>query len=69
MIRVLGLAHAGHRERHADQAEEHKARRQAIEAVIERLDQLAAERHLSDDIILPLRVPSPRPAETHRAEE
>src|SRR5207302_4506819 len=39
VIRVLGLAHAGRRERHADRTEEHEARRQAIETVIRRLDE------------------------------
>ena len=54
VIRALGLAHAGRRERHADRAEEHEARRQAIEAAIERLDQLRAERDLSEDFVHPL---------------
>ena len=40
VIRALGLAHAGRRERHTDRAEEYEARRQAIEAATERLDQL-----------------------------
>ena len=52
---VLGLAHAGRRERHADRAEEHEARRQAIEAAMGRLDQLRAERDLSEDVVHPLR--------------
>jgi len=55
VIRTLGLANAGRRERHADRAEEFKARRQAIEAAIERLGQLAAERKLPEDIIAPIR--------------
>jgi hypothetical protein len=55
VIRALGLAHAGRRERHTDRAEEYEARRQAIEAATERLDQLRAERHLSEDIVQPLR--------------
>ena len=55
VIRSLGLAHAGRRERHADRDEEFAARRLAIEAAIERLDQLASERQLSDDIVRPLR--------------
>jgi CPA1 family monovalent cation:H+ antiporter len=55
VVRWLGLAHAGRRERHADRAEEFKARRQAIEAAIERLDQLAAERELPEGILRPLR--------------
>ena len=55
VIRALGLANAGRRERHADRDEEFVARRRAIEAAIERLDQLAAERQLPDDIVRPLR--------------
>ena len=55
VIRWLGLANAGRRERHADREEEFVARRLAIEAAIERLDRLAAERQLSDDIVRPLR--------------
>jgi monovalent cation/hydrogen antiporter len=51
----LGLARAGRRERNADRAEEFKARRQAIETAIERLDQLAEERELPEDIVRPLR--------------
>jgi hypothetical protein len=55
VIRALGLANAGRRERHADRAEEYKARRQAIEAAIEQLDQLAAEHEVSEDVVKPLR--------------
>jgi monovalent cation/hydrogen antiporter len=55
VIRALGLAHAGRLERHADRVEEHKARRQGIEAAIERLEQLISERNLSEDIVRPLR--------------
>ncbi len=51
VIRALGLAHAGSRERHANLIEEQQARRRAIEVVIARLDQLAVERDLSEDII------------------
>ena len=56
VIRALGLANAGRREHHADRAEEFSARRLAIEAAIKRLDQLAAERGLSADIVQPLRM-------------
>jgi monovalent cation/hydrogen antiporter len=56
VVRWLGLARAGRRERYADRVEEYKARRQAIEAAIERLDHLAVERKLPDDIVRPLRV-------------
>jgi CPA1 family monovalent cation:H+ antiporter len=55
VIRALGLARAGEREQRADRAEEHAARRQAIKAVIERLEQLKTERDLPDDIVGPLR--------------
>jgi NhaP-type Na+/H+ or K+/H+ antiporter len=55
VIRWLGLANAGRRERHADRAEEFVARRLAIEAAVVRLGQLAAERQLSEDFVRPLR--------------
>ncbi len=47
VIRALGLANAGRRERHADRVEEFAARRQAIEAASQRLDELIAQRKLS----------------------
>src|SRR5262249_27913336 len=55
VIRALGLAHAGRRERDADKSEELQARLKAIEAVIARLETLASERALSGEIIRPLR--------------
>jgi CPA1 family monovalent cation:H+ antiporter len=55
VIRALGLAHAGRRERKVNRTEELKARGQAIEAVIERLNQLSAERDLADEVVRPLR--------------
>ena len=55
VIRVLGLANAGERELQTDRTEERLARRHAIEAAIERLDQLAAERGLPDDVVRRLR--------------
>jgi monovalent cation/hydrogen antiporter len=55
VIRALGLANAGRRERHADRIEEFAARRQAIEAARRRLDELGAERDLPEDIVRPLR--------------
>jgi Na+/H+ antiporter len=55
IIRALGLANAGRRELHADRIEERRARQRAAEAAIERFDQLAAERDLSEDIVKPLR--------------
>ncbi len=55
VIRALGLAHAGGLERHADTIEEYVARRRGIEAAIERLDELASERNLIEDVVQPLR--------------
>ena len=55
VIHALGLAHAGRRERRRAKAEEHAARRHAIEAAIARLDELATERALPDGVIIPLR--------------
>jgi CPA1 family monovalent cation:H+ antiporter len=55
VIRLLGLAHAGRRERHTDLVEEYEARRRAIEAVIARLNQLKSERGLADEVVEPLR--------------
>lgn len=55
VIRVLGLANAGERELHADKTEELLARRCAIEAALECLDRLAAERRLPDDLVQRLR--------------
>ncbi|WP_407341101.1 Na+/H+ antiporter [Methylocapsa polymorpha] len=55
VIRALGLAHAGRRERHSARAEEDKVRRQAIEAALERLDQIAAERNLAESVVQRLR--------------
>jgi Na+/H+ antiporter len=55
VIRALGLAHAGRRERHAARIEEADARRQAIEAAGRRLDQLIDERHLSEGVVQAVR--------------
>ena len=55
VIRALGLANAGRREHHSDRVEEFAARRQAIEAAIQTLDELVAQRELSEDIVRPLR--------------
>ena len=48
VTRALGLANAGQREREDERREEYKVRRRAIEAAIERLDALAAERELPE---------------------
>jgi monovalent cation/hydrogen antiporter len=55
VVRALGIAHAGRRERRADRIEEFVARRKAIEAAGQRLDELIGERDLSDDLVRPLR--------------
>jgi CPA1 family monovalent cation:H+ antiporter len=55
VIRWLGLAHAGRREHRADRVEEFNARRHAVELVIERLEQLAKERRLPEEVVGPLR--------------
>ena len=55
VIRALGLANTGRRERHTDRVEEFAARRQAIEAAIQRLDELVAQRELTEDFVRPLR--------------
>ncbi len=44
VIRALGLANAGAREHTEDQAQEFKARQQAVEAALKRLEELGAER-------------------------
>ena len=55
LIRVLGLANAGERELQADRTEERLARRHAIEAALVRLDELAVELGLPDNVVRPLR--------------
>ena len=51
VIRLLGLANAGERELETARTEELLARRQASDAAIERLDHLAAEQGLPDDLV------------------
>jgi len=51
LIRALGLAHAGRREKHADRIEEVNARRQGIEAAIAHLRVLAIERKLPPYVV------------------
>ncbi len=55
VIRALGLANTGRRERHAERIEEFAARRSALEAASQRLDALAKERDLPQEILQPLR--------------
>jgi monovalent cation/hydrogen antiporter len=55
VMRALGLANAGRREHHTARLEELAARRLAIQAAMERLDELSAARALSDDIVQPIR--------------
>jgi CPA1 family monovalent cation:H+ antiporter len=54
VIRWLGLADAGRRERQASRTGEFRAARQAIEAAIDQLSTLAAEQQLPEDIVRPL---------------
>src|ERR1700733_4787662 len=55
VIRKVGLANAGRRERLEGRAAEFAARRQAIGFVIDRLDRLAAEQQIPEEICLRLR--------------
>jgi monovalent cation/hydrogen antiporter len=55
VIRRLGLSELGRRERRLDRAEELSRRRQSIDAVLRRLDELAAERSLPRQIVDPVR--------------
>ena len=51
VIRVLGLQHAGRKERESNRIDEYQARSEAVQAAIEQLEQLAAERNLSTEVI------------------
>jgi CPA1 family monovalent cation:H+ antiporter len=55
VIRWLGLTDLGRGERRLEEAEELASRRQTIEAVMRRLEGLAAERNLPGQIVEPLR--------------
>jgi CPA1 family monovalent cation:H+ antiporter len=55
VIRALGLANQGRRERHRERDQEFEARRIAIEATLARLDKVAAERHIPEDVLKGLR--------------
>ena len=54
VVRALGLADAGRRERMAEREEEFKVRRLAVEAAIERLDSLAKSRKLPEPVVRPM---------------
>jgi CPA1 family monovalent cation:H+ antiporter len=56
VIRALGLAERGRIERHDVRAEEFAARRLAIEAAIEQLDELTTARGLPEEIVAPIRL-------------
>ena len=51
LIRALGLAHAGRRERHGEHVEEVQARQAAIEAALEHLEQVTRERNPDADVV------------------
>jgi CPA1 family monovalent cation:H+ antiporter len=55
VIQSLGLADAGRSEHARDRRQEHEARLEAVEAALERLDQLGRERALSDEVLRPIR--------------
>jgi monovalent cation/hydrogen antiporter len=55
VIRALGLADAGRRERHGVRVEEFEARRQSVEAALARLEELVGERKLTGSTVMPLR--------------
>jgi Na+/H+ antiporter len=56
VIRVLGLANAGERELQSARTEERLARRHAVDSALERLERLAAERGLPEDVVQRLRI-------------
>ncbi len=62
VIRALGLANAGMRERHDDKIEELEARRMAIGATIEHLERLIAKKSIPDEIAGAVARSSSRPA-------
>ncbi len=55
VIRALGLANLGTREHADDRAQEFRARQQAVEAALKRLEELGMERQLPDDMLDPIR--------------
>jgi monovalent cation/hydrogen antiporter len=55
VIRALGLANAGAHERRVDRSEEGKARREAIQAALLRLEQLSADRRMPEELVHSLR--------------
>ncbi len=54
VVRALGLADAGRRERMAEREEEFKVRRLAVAAAIERLESLAKSRKLPEPVVRPM---------------
>ena len=54
VVRALGLADAGRRERQAEREEEVKVRRLAVEAAIERVESLAESRKLPEPVVRPV---------------
>ena len=54
VVRALGLADAGRRERQAEREEEFKVRRRAVEAAIERLEALTESRKLPEPVVGPI---------------
>ena len=54
VVRALGLADAGRREKQAEREEEFKVRRRAVEAAIERLEALTENRKLPEPVVGPI---------------
>ncbi len=55
VIRALGLANAGLRERADDREQERAARQKAVQAALKKLESLGKERGLADEVLDPLR--------------
>ena len=55
VVRALGLADAGRREKQTEREEEFKVRRRAVEAAIERLEALTESRKLPEPVVGPIR--------------
>jgi CPA1 family monovalent cation:H+ antiporter len=51
VLRGLGLAHAGRKERETHRAEEYAARREGVNAAIKHLDEIVAEGEISPDVV------------------
>jgi CPA1 family monovalent cation:H+ antiporter len=55
IVKWLGLGKLGRAELHADRAQEHSAKRRGVEAATDRLEAIAREQNLSEELLHPLR--------------